>query len=145
MSEIREPPGLPENDGPDESNLPGLESPEPSSLSEATRNVAVMAHPNTTPFNPQRFMLRLNPINFVLQSKIGWKQENGLGNDDHIPWYSWMLFTVSSRDLRARMASTEASAAARLVAWEIFMAMAPERILTSSSRDSWLLGVLMMK
>jgi hypothetical protein len=42
-----------------------------------------------------------------------------------------MLFTVSSFSLSERMAFTEASAAERLVAWEIFWAMAVERIWTS--------------
>ena len=56
-----------------------------------------------------------------------------------------MLFTVSSFSLSERIAFTEASAAERLVAWEIFWAMAVERIWTSSARASWPLGVLMTK
>ena len=39
------------------------------------------------------------------------------------------------------MALTEASAALRLVQWEILCCTAPERILTSSSRASWPLGL----
>lgn len=35
-------------------------------------------------------------------------------------WYSWMLLTVSSMLLSERIAFTEASAAERLVAWEVF-------------------------
>ena len=56
-----------------------------------------------------------------------------------------MLFTVNSRVFNDRIAFTDASAAERLVAWEIFWAMAVERIRISSARDSWLAGVLMMK
>jgi len=60
-------------------------------------------------------------------------------------WYSWMLLTVSSLSLSERIALTEASAAERLVAWEIFWAMAVERIWISSARASCVLGVLMTK
>jgi len=44
---------------------------------------------------------------------------------------------VNSRVLSERIAFTDASAAERLVAWEIFWAMAVERIRISSARDSW--------
>jgi hypothetical protein len=47
-----------------------------------------------------------------------------------------MLFTVSSMLLSERIAFTLASAAERLVAWEIFWAMAVERMRISSARDS---------
>jgi hypothetical protein len=46
-----------------------------------------------------------------------------------------MLFTVSSFSFNERIAFTDASAAERLVAWEIFWAMAVERIWTSSARQ----------
>lgn len=44
-----------------------------------------------------------------------------------------MLFTVNSLVSKDRMAFTDASAAERLVAWEIFWAMAVERISISSA------------
>jgi hypothetical protein len=48
-----------------------------------------------------------------------------------------MLFVLNSSVFSERMPLTEASAAARLVAWEIFWAMAVERIRISSAWDSW--------